>query len=89
MQAVAGFSPERAHKEMMKVGKNQPDLLAFVTEFSQDLDERVKELAIYIFFVVYGVFHKSSPKKIRKVSADEIIKCYESNQDLMESLEGI
>jgi len=87
-QEVARFSAERGHKEMMKAGKNQPDLLAFVTEFSEDLDERVKELAIYMFFLVYRMFHKSSPKKIRKVLADEIIKCYESNQDLMESLEG-
>ena len=87
-QEVARFSPERGHKEMMKAGKNQPDLLAFMTEFSQDLDEGVKELAIYVFFVVYRMFQKSSSKRIKKVSPDEIMECYESNEALMGSLEG-
>jgi len=29
---VAGFSPDRAKKEMLKIGNSQPELLAFVTE---------------------------------------------------------
>ena len=32
---VAGFRPERAKKEMTKVGNSQPELLAFVMEMSQ------------------------------------------------------
>ena len=47
-QEVAGFSPDRAKKEMMKIGNSQPDLLAFVTEFTQEMGQEVRELAIYI-----------------------------------------
>jgi hypothetical protein len=31
-QEVAGFSPDRAKNEMMKIGNSQSELLAFVTE---------------------------------------------------------
>ena len=37
-QAFAGFSPARARKETIKVNKNQPNLLAFMMEFTRDLD---------------------------------------------------
>ena len=57
-------------------------------EFTQDLDQEVQELAIYMFFVVYRMFEKSSTKKIRKVSSEEIIACWDQNENLMERLEG-
>ncbi len=47
-QEVAGFSPNRASKEMQKMGKNQPDLLAFLMALTEDLDPEVRDLAIYI-----------------------------------------
>ena len=42
---TGGFSPKRAKKEMANVGKRQPNLLAFVAEFIQDLNMEVKGLA--------------------------------------------
>lgn len=85
---VSSFAPARGRKEMIKAGKNQPDLLTFMMEFTQDVDPRARELAIYMFFVVHRMFQKSSAKKLRKISAEEIIECYESNEKLMERLEG-
>ncbi len=41
-----------------------------------------------MLFVVYRMFQKSSTKKLRKISAEEIIECYESNEKLIERLEG-
>jgi len=86
-QEVAGFSPDRAKKEMMKVGNNQPELLAFVTESSQEMGREVRELAIYMFFVVYRMFQEAHGK-MKKISSTEIIECYEHNEGLMERLEG-
>jgi hypothetical protein len=86
-QEVAGFSPDRAKKEMLKIGNSQPELLAFVTESSQEMGPEVRELAIYIFLVVYRMFQKAYGK-IKKVSSDAIIKCYQNNESLMERLEG-
>jgi hypothetical protein len=54
---------------------------------TEDLEPEVKELAIYIGFVVYRIF-EGSRNKIKKITSKEIIYCYEYNQDLMERLEG-
>jgi hypothetical protein len=86
-QEVAGFSPDRAKKEMMKIGNTQPDLLAFVTESSKEMGQEVRELAIYMFLVVYRMF-QGAHGKIIKISSEEIIECYEHNEGLLERLEG-
>src|SRR4030067_1614031 len=86
-QEVAGFTPDRAKKEMMKIGNSQPGLLAFVVESSKEMSREVSELAIYLFVVVYRMVQESYGK-IKKISSEEIIKCYEHNEGLMERLEG-
>jgi hypothetical protein len=86
-QEVAGFSPDRAKKEMMKIGNTQPELLAFVMESSKEMGQEVRELAIYMFLVIYRMFQKAHGK-IKKISSEEIIECYEHNESLMERLEG-
>jgi hypothetical protein len=86
-QEVAGFSPDRAKKEMMRIGNSQPELLAFVTESSKELSQEVKELAIYMFLVVYRMF-QGAYGKIKRISSEEMIECYEHNESLMERLEG-
>ena len=88
-QEVAKFTPEKAYDEMMKVGKHQPYLLAFIMEFSEELEREAKELAIYLFFVVYRMFQKGSGKKIKRISGEEIMECYEGNEELMGNLEGV
>jgi hypothetical protein len=50
-QEVAGFSPDRAKKEMMKIGNSQPELLAFVTESSQEMGQEVRELAALLLLI--------------------------------------
>jgi hypothetical protein len=86
-QEVAGFSPDRAKKEMMKIGYSQPELLAFVMESAQEMGQEVRELAIYMFVVVYRMF-QGAHGKIKKISSEEIIECYKHNESLMERLEG-
>ncbi len=86
-QEVAGFSHAKAKKEMMKIGKSQPELLASVMESAKEAGQEVRELAIYMFVVVYRMF-KQAHGKIEKIASGEIIKCYEHNEGLMERLEG-
>jgi hypothetical protein len=86
-QEVAGFSPDRVNKEMMKVGNNQPELLAFVTESAKEMDQEVRKLAIYMFFVVHRMFQEV-PGKIKKISSEETIERYKQNEGLIERLEG-
>ena len=86
-QQIAKFTPDRANKEMIAMGKSQPDLLAFLMAYTDDLQQEVKELAIYIAFVVYKMFFDSSGK-IPRISSKEIMARYDENISLMESLEG-
>jgi len=85
---AARLTPARANKEMSKVAESQPDLLAFMMELTEDLTRQERELAIYMFFVVYRMFQKNSGNKVRKISAEEIIESYEYNEGFMERLEG-
>jgi hypothetical protein len=87
-QEVALFTPAQSTKEMSKLGKTQPDLLSFVLQFSDELDQEVKELAVYMFFVIYRMFEKGYLKKIKRVYPKEIIKSYEDNEKLLENLEA-
>jgi hypothetical protein len=86
-QEVAGFSPNRAKKELIKIGNSQPDLLAFVMESPQEMAREVRELVIYMFVVVYRAFQKAHGK-VKKISSEEIIECHEHNEGLMGRLEG-
>jgi hypothetical protein len=86
-EEVALFTPARGMKEMGRLGRNQPDLLSFMMEFTADLDQQVKELALYMYFVVYRVFEKGYGKKIKRVTAEEIMDCHGANEKLMEGLE--
>ncbi len=88
-QEFERYSPARLQKEITKVSKNQPNLLAFMMEFTQDVDQEVRELAIYMFYIVCRIFQESSKKKIKRISPEEIIKYYEKNEDFIESLEGV
>jgi hypothetical protein len=86
-QEVAGISPDRAKKEMMRIGNSQPELLAFVGESAKEMGQKVRELAMYMSLVVYRMFEESHGK-IKKISSEEIIEYYEHNEGLMERLEG-
>jgi deoxyribodipyrimidine photolyase len=85
-QEVAGFSPLKANNEMMKIGNSQPELLAFMMELTREMDQEVRELGIYMFFVVYRMFQKAK-RKIKRISTKEISECYEYNESLIERLE--
>jgi predicted TIM-barrel fold metal-dependent hydrolase len=87
-EEVALFTPARGRKEMGRLGKNQPDLLSFIMEFSVELDQQVKELALYMFVVVYRMFEKGYGKKIKRVTPKEIMACHEANERLMEGMEA-
>jgi hypothetical protein len=81
-QEVAELSLSQAGKEMQKMAKNQPDLLAFLMAMTEDLEPEIKELAVYMAFVVYRIY-EGSRHKIKKITSKEIIDCYETNEDLM------
>jgi hypothetical protein len=51
------------------------------------MGQKVRELAIYMFVVVYRMFQQAHGR-IKKISSEEVIECYKHNETLMERLEG-
>ena len=88
LQEFAGFSPDKAKKEMMKINNYQPDLLTFVVESSKEMGREVSQIAIYLFVVVNRMFQEAHAK-IKKISLEEVIECYKQNEGLVERLEGV
>jgi hypothetical protein len=88
-EGFAGYTDEQAYEEAQMVGKSQPEVLAFIMEMTEDLDQEIRELAVYMFFVINRMFQNGYGKKIGKISSGEIISCYEDNEKLLESLGGV
>ncbi|MFZ5997347.1 MAG: hypothetical protein ACOYW7_07660 [Nitrospirota bacterium] len=84
---AAGLTPQQAEKEMIRMGKRQPDLLAFLMSMSDSLSPDARELAIYIGFVVHKMF-ADAKGTIPKISSEEIMDIYKENLLLLEDLKG-
>ena len=85
---VASLTPTRMNKEILAFGKNQPDLLAFIVSYTEDITPEIKELGVYLAFVIYKMFH-GLQNKIPRVTSKEILACYAGNEHYLQSLEGI
>lgn len=86
---LAELTPEKGYKESVETAKKQPEIMAFLTEMTEDIDEEIRVLAVYMFFAIYRMFVKAYANEIDKVTSDEIIDSYKINEELMDSLEGI
>ncbi len=85
---VAEFEDEHAQAEMASLSRIQPYLLAFMVEFTRELDPDVAELALYLFLNVHRTFEKSGKKPLEQVTHETIIEPYESNGTLLTRFEG-
>ncbi len=70
------------------MGREQRDLLSFELESTADTSGDSHELAVYLFFTAFRMFRKVHGKGIAPISSEQVMACYEANQDLMERLEG-
>ena len=57
-QGVAGFSPDRAKKEMIKIGNSQPELLAFINKVvikirNARLSQEVSSIWMWALLLIY------------------------------------
>ncbi len=88
-EELVELSPEKGYEQSVEAAKKQPEVMTFISEMTEDLDEEFRGLAIYMFFVIYRMFEKAYEKEIEMVTADEIIESYKTNEELMNSLEGV
>ena len=80
------LDPEKAGKEMTRLSREQPDLLAYLMASTDDLDPEAGEVAVYLAFVIYRMF-QASAARIKKVSSQEIIACHARNEKLLKNAE--
>ena len=85
---ISEFSHERAHSEMTSLANIQPNLVAYMVEFTQDLDQEVSALALFWFFNICRMFQRAYRRPLKQVSHTTIFECYESNEALIDSLEN-
>jgi hypothetical protein len=76
-QAVAGLAPQQARSHMMRLGRRQRELLAFVTTMTEDLSVNAQEVAIYAFVVVCHMFEHSQKLQLPKAKRRQIAAAYE------------
>lgn len=85
-QDVAGFGVEQAQQEMMRLGEVQPELLAYVMGSCGDLCEEARELAVYMFFVVYRIFETAYDQQLPRISTEQILEQDQETDQLMTNL---
>lgn len=86
-KGMGAFTEEEMFERMGELGEDQPQLLAFMSQFTQDLDEAAEGLAIYLFFVVYRMFRSTYGGDMPTVTPDEVIESYEYNEKVLEGLQ--
>lgn len=77
---------EEAQNQVQGVWKRQPELMQFLMELTEELDEGASGLAFYLFFVIVRMFEKAYGEAVQKVMAEEILESFEANQVLLEKL---
>ncbi|MFQ6024636.1 MAG: hypothetical protein ACE5NW_18125 [Acidiferrobacterales bacterium] len=85
---TARFSAPEARSEIEALGNNQPDLLAFVSRYLDDVSAEAKELGVYLLLVIYRMFDKAGRKERKQVSAEQVSDAYNRNEALLMRLEG-
>jgi hypothetical protein len=88
-EEFCSLSQDEALCVAQDVADRQPELLSFVLVLTEELDEEVKELTVYTFFVLYRIFEQAHGGPLGRVKAAEIFRHYDQNEQLMESLEGV
>jgi len=84
---VGSFSENQARQSMSKLGERQTELLSFVTTSMEELRPEAIELGIYIFFVIYRMFEKSTKVKFKRISAKKMISVFKSNEEMLSKLD--
>ena len=86
-QEIAAYGLDQARSEMTDLGRLQPDLLAFVVVSSDELSEEARELAVYLFFVVYSVFQRAYDQELPRVSAQQLMQQDDRTEEFIMSLQ--
>jgi hypothetical protein len=83
---IGGFSEEQARREIGRISRAQPALLAFVTSFSQDLGSDAQQLGVYMFVVIMRMFEKHFGKRLQNVGPKRIERIHDETVEMLDRL---
>jgi hypothetical protein len=83
---IGAFTEAQARGEAERGGIEQPDLLAFVVAFTQELSPAAHELGIYLFHVVLAIFRAAAGQRVPRVKAGAIERQWTENSEALERL---
>jgi len=87
-EEFSALTPEQLSDETDNISLIQPGIISFITEFTEDLDQSIRDLTIYIFVVIYNMFETGHENTIEEISFEEIIESYEDNAELLGRMNG-
>ncbi len=85
---IGALTDAEARRETERVGREQPDLLAFVLAFTQELSPAAQELGVYVFHVVLATFRAAAGRRVPRVKAGAIERQWSKTSEELERLEG-
>ena len=85
---VSSIKPARIPQEMARASRGQPDLLAFILGATEGMSPGVSELAGYIYFVIWRVFHGENRGRMKPVTARAIQRKLEENEKSLSQFDG-
>ena len=84
---VDELTPEDSQNKMKEVYLDQPNLSEYIVTINQDLNDELNKYTLYLFSIIYLAIKSFYQNKIELISDEIIIKSYEKNIELLESLE--
>ncbi|OGL46450.1 MAG: hypothetical protein A2161_02420 [Candidatus Schekmanbacteria bacterium RBG_13_48_7] len=84
-QEIAMYHAQKMISEGKRMAKLRPDLVGFMVEFSKDLSQDARELAMYIAYVIFRIFEKAGNGS-KALSPEKIVKIYDENLDWIEKM---
>jgi hypothetical protein len=77
-----------SQQDIMRLGRDQRDLLGFVIQNTQPLEGEVFELAVYMFYVIYRMFENAAQNSIPTIPSTQLTQYFEDNQAALASVAG-
>jgi hypothetical protein len=84
---VANMEEAEGQKEITRISKQQPALLAFVMADSEDLSEDAQQLGLFIFVIVLRMFEKQFGEKLKSVELENVQRLRDQTEEALAALQ--
>jgi len=86
LDEASGYTPAKATSVVKTVAEAQPELFAFVVEFTEDLSEETMSLALMMLVTIVRAFELGSPQPVRQIDRRAMTRAYRKNESMIEEI---